>query len=78
MTTAARFGLIALIALVLTVLPGGGSALDVVLTLLTIAFFAAIAFLLKFLVSHTTAVFVVYRIGLGVVVLSLVAAGVIS
>ncbi len=45
MTTAARFGLIALIALVLTVLPGGGSALDVVLTLLTIAFFAAIAVL---------------------------------
>jgi hypothetical protein len=34
-----------LIALALTVLPGGGAALDVVLTLLTIAFFAAIAFL---------------------------------
>jgi hypothetical protein len=40
-----RFGVIMLIALALTVLPGGGAALDVVLTLLTIAFFAAIAFL---------------------------------
>ena len=43
MKTAAKFGLIALIALVLVVLPGGGSALDVAITLLTIAFFAAIA-----------------------------------
>jgi uncharacterized protein involved in cysteine biosynthesis len=40
-----KFGVIMLIALALTVLPGGGAALDVVLTLLTIAFFAAIAFL---------------------------------
>jgi surface polysaccharide O-acyltransferase-like enzyme len=40
-----KFGVIALIALALVVLPGGGSALDVVLTLLTIAFFAAIAVL---------------------------------
>ena len=40
-----RFGVVALIALGLVVLPGGGSALDVVLTALTIAFFAAIAFL---------------------------------
>ena len=45
MKTAARFGAIALAALVLTVLPGGGSALDVVLTFLTIAFFAAIGVL---------------------------------
>jgi len=37
-----KFGVIALIALALVVLPGGGSALDVVLTLLTIAFFAVI------------------------------------
>ena len=43
MNTAAKFGIIALLALGLTVLPGGGSALDVVLTLLTIAFFVAIA-----------------------------------
>jgi surface polysaccharide O-acyltransferase-like enzyme len=41
-----KFGVIALIALALVVLPGGGSALDVVLTLLTIAFLAAIAVLL--------------------------------
>ena len=43
MTTAAKFGLIALIALALTVLPGGDATLDVVLTLLTIVFFTAIA-----------------------------------
>jgi hypothetical protein len=40
-----KFGVVMLIALALTVLPGGGAALDVVLTLLTIAFFAAIAVL---------------------------------
>jgi hypothetical protein len=40
-----KFGVVALIALLLVVLPGGGSALDVALTLLTIAFFAAIAML---------------------------------
>jgi hypothetical protein len=43
--TAWKFGLVALIALVLEVLPGGGRLLDVVLTALTIAFFAAIALL---------------------------------
>ena len=40
-----KFGVVALIALLLVVLPGGGSALDVALTLLTIAFFTAIAML---------------------------------
>jgi hypothetical protein len=40
-----KFGVIMLVALALVVLPGGGSALDVVLTLLTIVFFASIAFL---------------------------------
>ena len=40
-----KFGLVALVALALMVLPGGGSALDVALTLLTIFFFAAIALL---------------------------------
>ena len=40
-----KFGIVALVALVLVVLPGGGNALDVVLTLLTIVFFAAIALL---------------------------------
>jgi uncharacterized protein involved in cysteine biosynthesis len=40
-----KIGVVMLIALVLVVLPGGGNALDVVLTLLTIAFLGAIAFL---------------------------------
>jgi hypothetical protein len=40
-----KLGVIALVALVLTVLPGGGNALDVLLTALTIVFFAAIALL---------------------------------
>jgi drug/metabolite transporter (DMT)-like permease len=40
-----KFGVIALVALLLVALPGGGNALDVVLTALTIAFFAAIALL---------------------------------
>jgi len=37
-----KFGVVALIALVLVVLPGGGAALDVAITLLTIFFFVAI------------------------------------
>lgn len=45
MKLAGQFAIIALIALALVVLPGGGSALDVALTLLTVAFFAAIALL---------------------------------
>ena len=40
--------------------------------------YASIAFLLRFLVRNSTLVFVVYRIGLGVLVLVLLAAGVIS
>jgi uncharacterized protein involved in cysteine biosynthesis len=44
-TTILKFALVALIALALFVLPGGGSALNVVLTLLTIGFFVAIALL---------------------------------
>ena len=40
-----KFGVIALVALVLTALPGGGNALDVLLSVLTMAFFAAIALL---------------------------------
>ena len=43
LSTAGKIGIIALVALALTVLPGGDATLDVVLTLLTIAFFAAIA-----------------------------------
>jgi hypothetical protein len=40
-----KFGVIALVALLLVVLPGGGNALDVLLTALTIVFFASIALL---------------------------------
>jgi hypothetical protein len=43
--TAWKFGVVALVALLLVVLPGGGRALDVLLTAITIAFFAAIALL---------------------------------
>jgi hypothetical protein len=40
-----KLGVVALIALALVVLPGGGNALDVALSLLSIVFLAAIAFL---------------------------------
>ena len=40
-----KLGAVALVALALVILPGSGSLLDVVLTVLSIAFFAAIAFL---------------------------------
>ena len=43
--TAGKFAIVALIALVLFLLPGGGRFLDVLLTLLTIAFFTLIALL---------------------------------
>jgi hypothetical protein len=43
-----KFGVVALVALALTALPGGGNALDVVLTALTIAFFASIALMVAF------------------------------
>ncbi len=42
MKLALKLGIVALIALVLTVAPGGGPTLDVFLTLLTIAFFVVI------------------------------------
>ena len=45
MQLAWKLGVVALVALVSVLLPGGGSALDVVLTVLTIAFFTAIALL---------------------------------
>jgi hypothetical protein len=43
--TAGKFAIVALTALALTALPGGSGALNVVFTLLTIAFFSAIAVL---------------------------------
>ena len=50
-----------------------------VATLLAFAVgYASIAFLLRWLASHSTAVFVVYRVVLGVVVLALAAVGAIS
>ena len=39
--------------------------------------YASIAFLLRWLAHHSTAVFVAYRVGLGALVLVLTAAGVI-
>jgi hypothetical protein len=40
-----KLGVVALVALAFAVLPGGGNALDVALTLLSIVFLGAIAFL---------------------------------
>jgi hypothetical protein len=45
MQLAWKVGVIALVALALTALPGGGAALNVALALLSIVFLAAIAFL---------------------------------
>ena len=45
MQLAWKLGVVALVALVLALLPGGGAAIDVVLRVLGIAFLAAIAFL---------------------------------
>ncbi len=45
MKTAGKFAIVALIALVLTVLPGGGPALELAVAVLMIAFFTAIALL---------------------------------
>ena len=45
MQLAWKLGVVALVALVLVALPGGGDALNIALTVLTIAFFAAIALL---------------------------------
>lgn len=45
MQIAWKFGVVALIALAVTALPGGGGALNVAFTLLTIVFFTALAYL---------------------------------
>ena len=56
-----------------------GVAPTAVATLLSfVSGYLAIAFLLKFLTTHTTAVFVAYRVVLGAAVLVLVAAGTIA
>lgn len=53
------------------------SALAVATALAFVVGYASIAFLLRFLVTHTTLVFVVYRVALGVAVLALAGAGAI-
>jgi undecaprenyl-diphosphatase len=60
--------------------PGGaGLAPTLIATLLAfIVGYASIAWLLRYLVSHSTAVFVGYRVALGALVLTLTAAGAIS
>jgi undecaprenyl-diphosphatase len=56
----------------------GLGALTVATFLAFVAGYASIAFLLRFLSSHSTIVFVVYRVALGAIVLALVGAGAID
>ena len=56
----------------------GAGALIIATTMAFFAGYAAIAFLLRFLSSHSTAIFVGYRVALGALVLVLVGAGAIS
>lgn len=59
--------------------PGASGAALVVATILAfVVGYASIALLLRFLVEHSTAVFVVYRVALGILVLALLATGAIS
>jgi undecaprenyl-diphosphatase len=60
--------------------PGGaGVAPTLIATLLAfVVGYASIAWMLRWLVRHSTAVFVAYRVALGVLVLALTAAGAIS
>jgi undecaprenyl-diphosphatase len=61
---------------------GEGTAAAVPTAIATLCAFivgyASIAFLLRYLTSHSTVVFVVYRVALGTLVLTLVSAGVIA
>lgn len=62
-------------------LEGGSTdagSLAVATALAFVSGYASIAFLLRFLVSHSTGVFVAYRVVLGAVVLALAGAGVIA
>ncbi len=54
------------------------AGLAIATVLAFVAGYASIAFLLRFLVTHSTRVFVAYRVVLGTVVLALVAAGAIK
>ena len=60
--------------------PGHAGVVEVIVAtiLAFVTGYAAIAFLLRYLVTHTLSVFVAYRIGLGAIVLVLVATGAIS
>ena len=55
----------------------GALALTLATVMAFVVGYASIAFLLRFLVNHSTMVFVVYRVALGALVLVLVSAGVI-
>jgi len=58
---------------------GAGFAVTAIATLLAfVVGYASIAFLLRWLGSHSTAVFVAYRVALGALVIGLTAAGAIS
>jgi undecaprenyl-diphosphatase len=60
---------------------GGGASVGATAVATLFAFvigYASIAFLLRFLATHTTAIFVAYRIVVGAAVLALAASGVIS
>jgi undecaprenyl-diphosphatase len=57
-------------------LPVGATALATLLAFVT--GYASIAFLLRYLARHSIAVFVAYRVVLGVMVLALAASGAIS
>ena len=58
---------------------GAGAVPTAIATLLAfIVGYASIAFLLRWLTTHSTAVFVAYRVALGALVIALTAAGAIS
>ena len=56
----------------------GAGALALATVLAFVSGYAAIAFLLRFLATHSTVVFVVYRVALGILVLALTASGAIG
>jgi undecaprenyl-diphosphatase len=56
----------------------GAGALVIATLFAFVVGYASIAFLLRWLASHTTFVFVAYRVGLGAVVLALAGSGIIE
>lgn len=82
MTTARNVGIVLLVALGLSVMPGGGSTIEVTLTILSIGFFTAIAFFgFRLYREHRTFTLdsleerqrVVFYVALGVAVLTFAA-----